>query len=118
VLVKSQGDALARVRIVLFEVGQSLRIVKQVLEQWPKTEPAASPASKGGSALGWAEAPGGESLHFVQLDDAGNVVRWRARPPALVNWHPYAHACASGNNLTDYPVIEASFGISHAEFDR
>jgi Ni,Fe-hydrogenase III large subunit len=36
----------------------------------------------------------------------------------VVNWHPYAAACASGNNLTDYPVIEASFGLSHAEFDR
>jgi Ni,Fe-hydrogenase III large subunit len=43
---------------------------------------------------------------------------WRARPPAVVNWHPYAHACGSGNNLTDYPVIEASFSLSIAEFDR
>jgi len=118
VLVKSQGDALARVRIVLFEVSQSLRIVQQILEDWPDAEPAGIAEVRGGSAFGWAEAPGGEALHFVQLDDGGRIQRWRARPPAVVNWHPYAHACASGNNLTDYPVIEASFGISHAEFDR
>lgn len=118
VLVKSQGDALARVRIVLFEVRQSLSIVQQVLEQWPKTNPVDAMDLKAGGAFGWAEAPGGEALHFVELDDGGSILRWRARPPASVNWHPYAHACASGNNLTDYPVIEASFGISHAEFDR
>lgn len=46
------------------------------------------------------------------------MARWRARPSAFVNWHVYADACASGNNLTDYPVIEASFALSHAEFDR
>ncbi|MHB8613620.1 MAG: hydrogenase large subunit [Candidatus Dormibacteraceae bacterium] len=118
VLVKSQGDALARVRIVFFEIRQSLRVVEQLLEHWPKTEPATALVTRGGSALGWAEAPGGEALHFVELDADGHVRRWRARPPAVVNWHPYAHACASGNNLTDYPVIEASFGLSHAEFDR
>jgi Ni,Fe-hydrogenase III large subunit len=54
----------------------------------------------------------------VELDQEGRVLRWRARPPAVVNWHPFAHACGSGNNLTDYPVIEASFAISVAEFDR
>jgi Ni,Fe-hydrogenase III large subunit len=93
-------------------------LVEQLIEHWPQTEPATELVTKGGSALGWAEAPGGEALHFVELDSGGRVRRWRARPPAVVNWHPYAHACASGNNLTDYPVIEASFGLSHAEFDR
>jgi len=118
VLVKSQGDALARVRIVFFEIRQALRLVEQLIEHWPQTEPATGLVTRGGSALGWAEAPGGEALHFVELDSGGRVRRWRARPPAVVNWHPYAHACASGNNLTDYPVIEASFGLSHSEFDR
>lgn len=118
ILVKSQGDALARVRVVLFEVIQTLDLLKQLLEHWPATETRINAHLKAGSALGWCEAPGGECLHFVELDSQGRVVRWRARPPACVNWHPYANACASGNNLTDYPVIEASFGLSHAEFDR
>jgi Ni,Fe-hydrogenase III large subunit len=54
----------------------------------------------------------------VELDADARIVRWRARPPAFVNWHVYSEACASGNNLTDHPVIEASFALSHAEFDR
>lgn len=118
--VELQGDALARVRVLLAEVGQSLDIVEQLAG---RAGPASTPPEPGqsprpGSAMGWAEAPGGETLHYLELDEGGRIRRWRARPPACVNWHPFAYACASGNNLTDFPVIEASFGLSHAEFDR
>ncbi len=115
----TEGDAEARFRVHIAELEQSLSILSQLLSSWPaSTDQQAPLALHAGAALGWAEAPGGETLHFVILDEAGAVVRWRARPPAAVNWHPYAHACSSGNNLTDYPVIEASFSLSHAEFDR
>ncbi|HZV51827.1 MAG TPA: NADH-quinone oxidoreductase subunit C [Candidatus Dormibacteraeota bacterium] len=115
----ARGDAEARVRVLLAEIGQSLGIVQQALDRAPAPSAVPPDAPLGaGSALGWAEAPGGETLHFIELDAGGRVRRWRARPPACVNWHPYAHACASGNNLTDYPVIEASFALSHAELDR
>jgi Ni,Fe-hydrogenase III large subunit len=117
--VRREGDALARVRVLTFEIPQSIAIILALLDDWT-VAPATTgpPPSRGGSALGWSEAPGGEALHYVRVDDAGRIVRWRARPPACVNWHPFAYACASGNNLTDYPVLEASFGLSHAEFDR
>jgi len=117
--VLSDGDAKARYQVHAAELSQSLAIIQQLLEHWPADSPRLPPPPpRAGSALGWTEAPGGAALHFVTLDDAGRVTRWRARPPAVVNWHPFAHACASGNNLTDYPVIEASFALSHAEFDR
>ena len=115
----SDGDAEARFQVHAAELRQSLRIIRQLLGGWPDQErPEDPPRWSAGSALGWAEAPGGEALHWVELDQNGRVLRWRARPPALVNWHTFAHACGSGNNLTDYPVIEASFAISVAEFDR
>jgi Ni,Fe-hydrogenase III large subunit/Ni,Fe-hydrogenase III component G len=115
----ADGDAEARFRVFARELKQSLGIIRQLLEHWPddREEPGIT-AWHEGSALGWAEAPGGECLHWVDLDGQGRLLRWRARPPAVVNWHPFAHACGSGNNLTDYPVIEASFSISAAEFDR
>jgi len=117
--VKSQGDALARLSIRLFEIRQSLRIIEQLLATWPASSAdAPRPTLVSGEALGWSEGAGGETLHWVEVTDDGRIAKWRARPPAFVNWHPYAQACASGNNLTDYPVIEASFGLSIAEFDR
>jgi len=118
--VRSEGDALARLGIRLTEVQQSLAIVEQLLDSWPPatTGGGGAPGEAPGSALGWSEGAGGETLHWVEVTPEGRVARWRARPAALVNWHVYADACASGNNLTDYPVIEASFALSHAEFDR
>ncbi|HLH69108.1 MAG TPA: NADH-quinone oxidoreductase subunit C [Candidatus Dormibacteraeota bacterium] len=113
-----EGDALARARVLLDEIEQSLTIVEQALDGCDDREVRADGLLGPGSAVGWTEAPSGECLHYVELDDRGRLRRWRARPPACVAWHPFAHACASGNNLTDYPVIEASFALSHAELDR
>lgn len=116
--VEHGGDALARVRVVQAEIGQSLAMLQESIGAVPDGVVAALAAERSSAALGWTEAPGGEALHYVELDAGGAVRRWRARPPACVNWHPFAFACASGNNLTDYPVLEASFSLSHAEFDR
>ncbi len=115
----SLGDAKARYTVHVMELEQTLGVLLQLLDRWPHAQPPAPlPKLRSGSALGWAEAPGGATVHLVTLDEGGRVARWRARPPAVVNWHPFAHACASGNNLTDFPVIEASFGLASAEFDR
>jgi Ni,Fe-hydrogenase III large subunit/Ni,Fe-hydrogenase III component G len=116
--VRSDGDALARLGIRLSEVQQSLAILEQVLDAWPAAAGGGGVGEAVGAALGWSEGAGGETLHWVELTADGRIARWRARPPAFVNWHVYSQACASGNNLTDYPVIEASFALSHAEFDR
>ena len=112
------GDAMARYKVRLAEVETSCELIGQLVSSWPAEDGPDQLPERPGSALGWAEAPAGETLHWVVLDACGRILRWRARTPALVNWHPFAQACASGNNLTDYPVIEASFGLSHAEFDR
>ncbi|HEY6537702.1 MAG TPA: NADH-quinone oxidoreductase subunit C [Candidatus Dormibacteraeota bacterium] len=113
------GDAEARFEVVTSELAQSIMLMSQLLDGWPTAGGGVdAPHWRPGAALGWAEAPGGEALHWVNLDEAGRIVQWRARPPAVVNWHAFAQACGSGNNLTDFPVIEASFAISPAEFDR
>ncbi|MHB8393776.1 MAG: hydrogenase large subunit [Candidatus Dormibacteria bacterium] len=113
------GDAEARFQIYAAELTQSFSILGQLLDNWPAADDGRVVIPRhAGSALGWAESPGGETLHWLELDHDCRVVRWRARPASVVNWHPYAHACGSGNNLTDYPVIEASFSLSPAEFDR
>ncbi|MGH7640999.1 MAG: NADH-quinone oxidoreductase subunit C [Candidatus Dormibacteria bacterium] len=116
--VKPEGDALARTRLRLEEVAEALNLVRQLSrDELPASSLGPAHAAPG-CALGWAEAPGGQTLHHLTIDAQGRIATWRARPPAFVNWHPFADACASGNNLTDYPVLEASFAISHAEFDR
>ena len=109
------GDALARLRVRWDEVGQSFHLLRQVADElgdagtgrWPRT---AHPAD--GRAVGWAEAPQGEVLYDVRLED-GQITRCRPRSASFHNLVLF-HEVFAGDILTDFPFIEASFGLSIA----
>jgi Ni,Fe-hydrogenase III large subunit len=118
--VHRDGDALARARVRLEELHQSLRIIMQVLDRLPsgpvRTPLEALPAECSG--LGWAESARGETIHWVLTDRAGLVRRYRARPASFANWQAFPLAVPGHNILTDFPIIEQSFGLSYAGNDR
>ena len=110
------GDALARLRVRWEEVDHSFGLLRQVtgnllperaggLLRVP-CEPS------GGRAAGWAEAPQGEVLYDVTLQ-AGRIVRCRPRSASFHNL-VLMHEVFCGDILTDFPFIEASFGLSVA----
>ena len=133
------GDALARMRVMLAEASESVRLIEGVLA-------AAGSALYGGNArgvtasrgdqlitghddqrrqagagdagqrsgLGWAESSRGESMAWVELDDSGLISRARLRPAAVRNWRGFDDACRSQNVFTDIPIIEASFWLTVA----
>lgn len=117
--VVQTGDALARARIRLEEVTESLRIIEQVLERLP-VGPVRVPFPSqlsGGSALGWAESPRGEVTHWLLIGEDGAIQRYRVRPASFANWQAFPVAIPGQNILTDFPVIEQSFGLSFAGAD-
>jgi Ni,Fe-hydrogenase III large subunit/Ni,Fe-hydrogenase III component G len=117
--VLPEGDALARARLRLYEAEQSLHLIEQILDHL-KPGVIAVPLPRqasGGSAMGWAESPHGESLHWVQISKDGTVQRYRARPASFANWQAFSLAIPGHNILTDFPVIEQSFGLSFAGAD-
>ena len=63
-------------------------------------------------ALGWAEAPQGEVLYDLTLD-AGRIVCCHPRSASFHNL-VLMHEVFAGDILTDFPFIEASFGLSVA----
>jgi formate hydrogenlyase subunit 5 len=65
-----------------------------------------------GRALGWAEAPQGEVLYDLRIED-GRITRCRPRSASFHNL-PLFHEVFAGDILTDFPFIEASFGLSVA----
>jgi formate hydrogenlyase subunit 5 len=66
----------------------------------------------GGRALGWAEAPQGEVLYDVAVT-GGRVLRCHPRSASFHNL-VLMHEVFAGDILTDFPFIEASFGLSVA----
>ena len=65
-----------------------------------------------GRATGWAEAPQGEVLYDVRAE-GGHLTRCRPRSASFHNL-PLFHEVFTGDILTDFPFIEASFGLSVA----
>jgi Ni,Fe-hydrogenase III large subunit len=118
VVTEQGGDAMARVMVRFGELAESVRILRQAIDQLRRRDgelrvpvPAAS-----GAAYGWAEAPQGELLVWVQVED-GRVADAHFATPDLRNWALFEHAFPA-DVLTDFAFIEHSFGLSPAGADR
>lgn len=117
------GDALARLLVRWEETGRSFRLLRRVAGELagvaggPAGVPLPDPGGGvSGRAVGWAEAPQGEVLYEVWLS-GGTITRCRPRSASL---HDLAlfHEVFHGDILTDFPFIEASFGLSIAGVAR
>jgi len=110
------GDALARLRVRWEEVDQAFGLIRQAADGLSAERAAdlprvpCEPAS--GRAVGWAEAPQGEVLYDVLLHE-GRIVRCHPRSASFHNL-VLMHEVFTGDILTDFPFIEASFGLSVA----
>jgi formate hydrogenlyase subunit 5 len=116
----SAGDALARLRVRWEEVDQSFRLLQLAADDLPERpspllrvtcEPA-SGRPIDGRAVGWAEAPQGEVVYDVTMR-SGRIARCHPRSASFHNL-ALMHEVFAGDILTDFPFIEASFGLSVA----
>jgi formate hydrogenlyase subunit 5 len=109
------SDALTRLQVRFEEVSQSLRLIKEAAGQLAGLPgsvlrlPCGPPE---GRAVGWAEAPQGEVLYDVSIE-AGRIARCQPRSASFHNL-VLMHEVFAGDILTDFPFIEASFGLSVA----
>lgn len=110
------GDAMARLRVRWDEVVESFDLLRQVLDLMgnARKEVLRVPIEQGtGQAVGWAEAPQGEVLYLIRTDAAGRLERCAPRSASFHNLAVFSHTFR-GDILTDFPFIEASFGVSIA----
>jgi formate hydrogenlyase subunit 5 len=111
----ADGDALARLRVRWDEVRQSFHLLRQAADELGDAGdgPLRAECHTGdGRAVGWAEAPQGEVLYDVRVE-GGRLTRCRPRSASFHNLVLF-HEVFAGDILTDFPFIEASFGLSVA----
>jgi formate hydrogenlyase subunit 5 len=111
----SGGDAMARLRVRFDEAARAFRLIGQALSDFPErtrltTCVDCDPGD--GRAVGWAEAPQGEVLYDVTIS-GGRIARCQPRSASFHNL-VLMHEVFAGDILTDFPFIEASFGLSVA----
>ena len=111
----SAGDALARLRVRAEEVTQAFGLIRLALSDFPERTQLTPhvPCEPGdGRTVGWAEAPQGEVLYDVTIAD-GRITSCQPRSASFHNL-VLMHEVFAGDILTDFPFIEASFGLSAA----
>ena len=112
---RDDGDALARLEVRVDEIASSFHLIRQAADELD--EVASGPLladchAVDGRAASWAEAPQGEVLYDVRIA-AGRITRCRSRSASFHNL-VLMHEVFAGDILTDFPFIEASFGLSVA----
>jgi len=119
-LPHSGGDALDRLRVRWDEALGSLHLLRQAADELAGVgdQPLRADCAvvdgtvTDGRSVGWAEAPQGEVLYDLRIEE-GRITRCRPRSASFHNLVLF-HEVFAGDILTDFPFIEASFGLSVA----
>jgi NADH-quinone oxidoreductase subunit D len=120
-VVRTEGDALARVHCMLGEVTQSLRLAGECLDRLPGGPvnvrlPKAVKAPEG-SVYVWTEGPLGVS--GVHLVSRAEKTPWRLklRTPSFNNVQALS-ALLPGTRVADLPVVLGSFAVVVGDIDK
>ena len=114
-------DCMGRYRVRMEEMRQSVRIIKQCLDQMPQGEVRAKaprairPAA--GEAYGRVESPRGEFGCYVVSDGGPQPARVRLRAPSFYNLSALP-AMVQGWKIGDVVAILGSIDIVLGEIDR
>jgi formate hydrogenlyase subunit 5 len=114
--VREAGDAQARMQVRIEEIEASVFLADQALGHLADCDTRSlriDPGPLAGQEIGWAEAPQGEVLYLVEFDDDRRIRYCAPRSASFHNLMLFP-ATFVGDVLTDFPFIEASFGLSIA----
>ncbi|VVB85363.1 Membrane-bound hydrogenase subunit alpha [uncultured archaeon] len=114
--VLKAGDVNARTRVRADEVYESIGIIEQALSRLPDGDIKISVKEiHDGYALGYTEAPRGETLYWVMIEN-NRIERCKVRDPSFCNWLAIEYAVLD-NIVPDFPIINKSLSLSYSGND-
>ena len=114
---RSAGDVDARLMVRLDEIGESIRIVGQLLDQLTPDVIRAEPTSiAAGEGAALVEAFRGDVFVSVRLGADGRLARVHVRDASWFQW-PLLEAAIEGNIVADFPLCNKSFNCSYSGVD-
>ncbi len=116
--VDTGGDVRARVAIRFFEVIESLRLQRLILESLPEGAISETTGTTGGEGegVGLVEGWRGEILCWVHLGEGEKILAAHAHDPSTILW-PALEWAVPGNLVADFPLINKSFNLSYSGQD-
>jgi len=108
VISQPEGDVFAKAVVRLLEVLESVKMTKEALRKLPDgpitIEVKEIPPGEG---CGRAEAPRGETFHYVRSDGGNRPVRHKIRAPSYVNVPSFKASCL-GADIADVTITLAA----------
>jgi membrane-bound hydrogenase subunit alpha len=108
VIVQLEGDVFAKAVVRLLEVLEAVKIARQAVKKLPKGPVAVEVKEiPPGEGCGHAEAPRGETFHYVRSDGGNRPVRHKVRAPSFVNVPSFRASCI-GQHIADVTITLAA----------
>jgi len=108
VITQPEGDVFAKAVVRLLETFESIKMVRQALSKLPKGPVAVEVKEiPPGEGCGRAEAPRGETFHYVRSDGGNRPVRHKVRAPSYVNVPSFKASCI-GAEIADVTLTLAA----------
>jgi NADH-quinone oxidoreductase subunit D len=108
VITQEEGDVFAKAVVRLLETFESIKMVRQALKKLPKGPVCAEVKEiPPGEGCGHAEAPRGETFHYVRSDGGNRPTRHKARAPSYVNVPSFKASCI-GEQIADVTLTLAA----------
>ena len=108
VIVQPEGDVFAKAVVRLLEVLEAIKIIRQAIKKLPDgpitIEVREIPPGEG---CGHAEAPRGETFHYVRSDGGNRPIRHKIRAPSYVNVPSFRASCI-GQHIADVTITLAA----------
>lgn len=118
VQVRPEGDVFAKTVVRLLEIIDAVKIIRQCLDQIEPGEIRAEVREiPEGEGIGRAEAPRGETFHYVCSDGTNYPVRYKVRAPTYVNL-PSFKASVVGQELADAMLTVAAMDPCYSCTER
>ena len=109
------GDADARTRLRLTELGGSIRMIRALLDGLPQGTVTIPLPADSGEGVGFTESARGDVWHWLRLDH-GQIAGVFMRDPGWSHW-PLFEAVAEGSQPSDLPLVQASFDLASSGVD-
>ncbi len=108
VISQPEGDVFAKAVVRLLETLESVKIIREALRKLPKGPVAVEVKEiPPGEGCGHAEAPRGETFHYVRSDGGNRPVRHKIRAPSYVNVPSFKASCI-GQDIADVTLTLAA----------
>ncbi|MEJ2647639.1 MAG: nickel-dependent hydrogenase large subunit [Sedimentisphaerales bacterium] len=108
VISQPEGDVFAKAVVRLLETFESIKMAREALKKIPKGPIAVEVKEiPPGEGCGHAEAPRGETFHYVRSDGGNRPIRHKVRAPSYVNVPSFKASCI-GEHIADVTLTLAS----------